>query len=116
MVKKEWITHNPEGGRRVVVTKELPGDRWLEILTRADCRVDVCTSRDILTVDDIKTNELLMLNIGSATTVGTVKSARKDDAEVVLKRPVCAESGARIAISRRVGGRFRLIGYGILKE
>jgi translation initiation factor 2 subunit 3 len=66
-------------------------------------------------VEEIKTNELLMLNVGSSTTVGTVKSARGSEAEVVLKRPVCAEKGARIAISRRVGGRFRLIGYGIMK-
>ncbi|MBW2193161.1 MAG: D-glycerate dehydrogenase [Deltaproteobacteria bacterium] len=55
MSEKEWITHNPGGSLRVVVTKELPGDRWLEILAHADCRVDVCTSKDILTVDDIKT-------------------------------------------------------------
>jgi hydroxypyruvate reductase 1 len=35
-------THNPQGGRRVVVTKPLPGERWLELLIAADCRVDVC--------------------------------------------------------------------------
>jgi len=33
---KEWRTHNPSGSKRVVVTKELPGDRWLEILAQAD--------------------------------------------------------------------------------
>ena len=75
----------------------------------------VGTKEDDEEVEEIKTNELLMLNVGSATTVGTVKSARGAEAEVVLKRPVCAEAGARIAISRRVGGRFRLIGYGIMK-
>ena len=66
-------------------------------------------------VEEMKSNELLMLNVGSSTTVGTVKSARGTEAEVVLKRPVCAAKGDRIAISRRVGGRFRLIGYGLLK-
>jgi glycerate dehydrogenase len=35
-------THNPQGARRVVVTKPLPGERWLELLVAADCRVDVC--------------------------------------------------------------------------
>ncbi|MBI2130350.1 hypothetical protein HYU10_01130, partial [Candidatus Woesearchaeota archaeon] len=30
----------------------------------------------------------------------------------VLKVPVCAESGSRVTISRRIGNRFRLIGYG----
>ena len=51
---KEWRTHNPAGTKRVVVTKELPGDRWLEILTQADCKVEICTSPDILSVAEIK--------------------------------------------------------------
>ena len=33
--------HNEKGTKRVVVTKDLPGTRWLEILTSADCRVEV---------------------------------------------------------------------------
>jgi len=33
---------------------------------------------------------------------------------VALKRPVCAEDGARVAINRRVGSRWRLIGVGTL--
>jgi glycerate dehydrogenase len=53
--KKSWATHNPSGNKRVVVTKVLPGNRWLETLTRADCRVEVCQSTDILTVREIKT-------------------------------------------------------------
>ncbi len=67
-------------------------------------------------VDPIRSNEPLMLNIGTATTIGVVTSARASDAEVKLKRPVCADKGAPIAISRRVGARWRLIGSGILKE
>ncbi|MCE8423220.1 MAG: translation initiation factor IF-2 subunit gamma, partial [Candidatus Methanoperedens sp.] len=67
-------------------------------------------------VDPIRSNEPLMLNIGTATTIGVVTSARSNDAEVKLKRPVCADKGASIAISRRVGARWRLIGSGILKE
>ncbi|MFZ2411839.1 MAG: translation initiation factor IF-2 subunit gamma [Candidatus Methanoperedens sp.] len=67
-------------------------------------------------VEPIHSNEPLMLNIGTATTIGVVKSARQADAEVKLKRPVCADNGAHIAISRRVGARWRLIGSGILKE
>jgi len=33
---------NPGGARRVVVTQDLPGRRWLEELAAADCRVEVC--------------------------------------------------------------------------
>ncbi|MBU4373361.1 MAG: translation initiation factor IF-2 subunit gamma [Euryarchaeota archaeon] len=67
-------------------------------------------------VEPIRSNEPLMLNIGTATTIGVVTSARQADAEVKLKRPVCANIGAHIAISRRVGARWRLIGSGVLKE
>ena len=67
-----------------------------------------------LAVENIKTNEPLMLSIGTATTVGVVKSARGDSAEVLLKIPVSAEAGQRVAISRRISGKWRLIGYGII--
>ena len=50
----KWRVHHPGGRRRVVVTKELPGERWLEILTAADCRVEICTSPDVLPVAAIK--------------------------------------------------------------
>ncbi len=66
-------------------------------------------------VEKIKMNEPLMLVIGTAVTLGTVTSVRDDIVEVKLKRPVCAESGWRVAISRRVGGRWRLIGAGTIR-
>ncbi|MCS3923048.1 translation initiation factor IF-2 subunit gamma [Methanosalsum natronophilum] len=64
----------------------------------------------------IKTSEPLMLNVGTATTVGVVSSARGDIAEVKLKRPVCARIGSTVAISRRIGARWRLIGMGVISE
>ena len=48
MASFEWRILNPDGKRRVIVTKELPGQRWRDILTAADCRVEICTSADIL--------------------------------------------------------------------
>jgi hydroxypyruvate reductase 1 len=55
MGTQKWRTINPSGEKRVVVTKELPGQRWLEILTDAGCRVEVSTSTAVLSVDEIKT-------------------------------------------------------------
>jgi hydroxypyruvate reductase 1 len=49
----EWRVHNPDGARRVVVTKELPGKRWLEILEDADCRVEIGTATHILSTEEI---------------------------------------------------------------
>jgi len=46
--------YNPSGSRRVVVTKELPGARWLEILANADCRVEINTCTDILSAGEIE--------------------------------------------------------------
>ena len=53
MTPKQWIIHNSEGDHRVIVTKDLPGNRWLDILTTAGCRVEVCTSEEVLTVGEI---------------------------------------------------------------
>ena len=66
-------------------------------------------------IDEISTGEPLMLTVGTATTVGAVTSARDGECDVNLKRPVCAEPGMNIAINRRVGSRWRLIGYGTLQ-
>jgi translation initiation factor 2 subunit 3 len=75
----------------------------------------VGTGEDGSEVDEISTGEPLMLTVGTATTVGSVTSARGDECDVQLKRPVCARPGVKIAINRRVGARWRLIGYGTLQ-
>ena len=63
-------------------------------------------------VKPIMKGEMLMLNVNAAATVGPVTELKKDQVHVILKKPVCADKGARVTISRRVGTRFRLIGYG----
>jgi len=68
-------------------------------------------------VEPIHSSEPLMLNVGTATTVGVVTSAREGGVvQVQLKRPVCAEVGDRVAVSRRIGARWRLIGVGTIIE
>ncbi|MDI6902456.1 MAG: translation initiation factor IF-2 subunit gamma [Methanocellales archaeon] len=65
-------------------------------------------------VEPIRTSEPLMLSAGTATTIGVVSSVRNNEVEVKLKRPVCVQPGSRVAISRRIGARWRLIGVGVL--
>ena len=68
-------------------------------------------------VEPIHSSEPLMLNVGTATTVGVVTSAREGGVvQVQLKRPVCAEVDDRVAVSRRIGARWRLIGVGTIIE
>lgn len=75
----------------------------------------VVGSKDELEVIPVKLGEALMLNVNSASTVGVVTEVHKDEIKCNLKLPVCAEKDSRVTISRLVGNRFRLIGYGILK-
>ncbi|MBU0628604.1 MAG: translation initiation factor IF-2 subunit gamma [Nanoarchaeota archaeon] len=76
----------------------------------------VVGSKEDLNVDPIKPNEALMLNVNSAATVGIVFEMKKGLIKSKLKLPVCAEVGSRVTISRMIGNRFRLIGYGIIKD
>ncbi len=66
-------------------------------------------------VKPLAKNEILMLNANAAATVGVVIDPSKKSTTCSLKKPICANAGDRVTISRRVGDRFRLIGYGILK-
>jgi len=67
-------------------------------------------------VDPIRPGELLMLAIGTAVTMGTATAVTKDELELSLRKPVALISKSRVAISRQVLGRWRLIGWGELKE
>ncbi len=74
----------------------------------------VGTTEDIK-VEGIKTGEPLMVSVGTATTVGVVTSAREDVADMALKKPVAAEPGQRLAVSRQIARKWRLIGYGVIR-
>jgi glycerate dehydrogenase len=54
MSEPDWRVFNPAGSWRVVVTKELPGARWLELLTAAGCRVEVAQGRDVLKDGEVR--------------------------------------------------------------
>ncbi len=72
--------------------------------------------KENIAVDALKNGEILMLNVNSAATVGVITEIKKDWIKCSLKIPVCANPGSRVSVSRRVGTRWRLIGYGIIKE
>ena len=69
----------------------------------------------IIKVDKVRATETLRLNIGTASTLGTVTSARDTVAELDLKKPVVTQAGGRVAISRRIAERWRLIGSGLVR-
>lgn len=89
---------------------------WSRMAFKVSLMERVVGSDDEFTIDPLKHKEPLMLSVGTAVTVGVVVNVKKDVVDVVLKRPVCVAVGSRIAISRQVGGRWRLIGMGTLVE
>jgi translation initiation factor 2 subunit 3 len=72
-------------------------------------------SEDENEVENIKKNEPLMINVGTGKSAGVVTQAGKN-VRLDLKVPVCAEEGDRVAISRQIGSRWRLIGHGSIKS
>ncbi len=72
--------------------------------------------KNLTTVGEIKplvSNETLMISVGTALRIGIIKNVKKG--EIELLNPVCVEKGQRIAIGRKFGQTWRLIGYGIVK-
>ena len=72
-------------------------------------------TENLVAVDKIRTNEALVLNVATSVTSGTVTSAREDVIDVALRKPVCAEPTSKVAVSRRLGESWRLIGVGKIK-
>ncbi len=75
---------------------------------------NVVGSREREKVAKIAKGEKLLLNVGTAKTMGDVTDVKKSEMETQLSIPVCAEPGDRVAISRRISGRWRLIGVGTM--
>ncbi|MBI2574407.1 translation initiation factor IF-2 subunit gamma [Candidatus Woesearchaeota archaeon] len=98
----------------VVGVKDLP-PVWNELKLGVTLLERVVGAKDKLVVEPIKIGENLMLNANSAATLGTVSEVQKGTLRCVLKLPVCAETGSRVTISRMIGSRWRLIGYGVIK-
>ena len=66
-------------------------------------------------IQPLRNNEMLMLNVATATSVGVTRNAEKDRTDLNLRLPICADKGQRISLSRRIGSRWRLIGYGTIE-
>ena len=70
-------------------------------------------TQDMVKVEPVKIRESLRLNIGTAATLGTVTNSKDIKIEIKLKKPICLLPKSRVAISRRIADRWRLIGAGV---
>ncbi len=65
-------------------------------------------------VSSVQVGESLRLSIGTAPILSKVTSVIGGKIEVQLKRPVCLFEKGKVALSRRIAERWRLIGAGVV--
>lgn len=83
---------------------------WNELVIKAKLLERVVGAKEDVKVEPIKRGEPLMINVNSSVTVGVVTELSKGTAKLKLKKPVCCRKSDRLAISRMIGNRWRLIG------
>jgi translation initiation factor 2 subunit 3 len=94
---------------------ELPST-LTELILETHVLERVVGTKELLKVEKIILEEQLLLHVGAAVNVGKVTAAKSNYIRVKLSRPVCVLPGSRVAISRKVTSRWRLIGYGLISE
>lgn len=99
-------------GSLVGLPDSLPPDIY-DVTIELDLFETAVGTQELVKVDPIKIKESLRLNIGTAATLGSVTHIKNHTVEIKLKKPVCMVSNNRVAISRRISDRWRLIGSGI---
>jgi len=107
--KADGLTGNMSGKKDMLPATQSEVKLETHVLERA------VGTKELMKVDRIAVAESLLLHLGAAITVGKVTAIGKDSATLHLTRPICAQVGSRVAISRKIGGRWRLIGYGMIK-
>lgn len=63
-------------------------------------------------VTPLSSKETITLNVGTMTVGSKIDKTRADLVRVTLVQPVCVNLGDKVAISRRIDGQWRLIGWG----
>ena len=71
-------------------------------------------TKELMEIEKVRVSEALLLDVGTSITSGVVASIKGENATLKLSRPVSADEGARAALSRKIAGRWRLIGYGVI--
>ncbi|XP_009766767.1 eukaryotic translation initiation factor 2 subunit gamma-like [Nicotiana tabacum] len=87
--------------------------RKIKLLRR---HVGVEKKESEMQVSNLVKGEVLMLNILSMATGAQVIKARNNSAKLQLTAPVCTGIGEKVVLSRRVGGHWRLIGWGEIED
>jgi len=84
---------------------------WDELSLKINMLSRVVGSKEAIKVEPLKEGMPLMLTAGTSRTLGMITENAKVS-KIKLKLPICAEPGERVALSRQVTGRWRLVGWG----
>ncbi len=63
-------------------------------------------------VEPIKTKEMLMINVDSNISIGSVEKILNNEIEMLLNIPIIALKNSNLGIARNINNHWRLIGYG----
>lgn len=66
----------------------------------------------MLESEELKVNDLLLINVWTSRTTGLVTSVKPDSVSISLKLPVATVKGERVALSKREKNRWKLSGWG----
>jgi translation initiation factor 2 subunit 3 len=89
---------------------------WYDLTLEVHLLERVVGSQEELKVEPIKMNEVLLLNVNGGKSTGFVYDLSKNLVKCKIKLPLCADPKDKVTISRKVGTRFRLIGYATIRE
>ncbi|MEM1732898.1 MAG: translation initiation factor IF-2 subunit gamma [Desulfurococcaceae archaeon] len=95
-------------GYKVYVTKN--------ITIRYSMFERVVGAKEFTKIPPLQVNEKIVVAVGSAVRLATVKTIKKDSIELELSEPIATLIGSRVAISRKVLARWRLAGWGIIEH
>lgn len=87
-----------------------------EIVARYELLQRFVGTKELVKMTNIEAGEVLIVTVGAATRVASVTGMSKDRVTLRFREPVSTDIGMKIAISRRVLGRWRLAGWGVIEE
>ncbi|MDD5193786.1 MAG: translation initiation factor IF-2 subunit gamma [Candidatus Nanoarchaeia archaeon] len=73
---------------------------------------EVLGVQEKIKVDNLKSNENIMLSVNTTTTIGMTRRIKGNEVEFLLKIPIVPLKGDNIGIARNISGHWRLIGFG----
>ncbi|MEM3929711.1 MAG: translation initiation factor IF-2 subunit gamma [Candidatus Korarchaeum sp.] len=102
-------------GSVVGMPNELP-PTWSELDVEARFFDKIVGMKEEVPVSKPKSGDFIQLNVGTATVPAVLKELSGENLmRLVIRIPAVAARAQRVAISARVGNRWRLIGYGHIK-